>query len=64
MLYNIAGYIISNIKKNITHCDNCISSTESKKIQNFKYNNLVLLRCYKKETLFFVKPHIFDFFFK
>ncbi|XP_071651135.1 uncharacterized protein, partial [Temnothorax longispinosus] len=64
VLYNIAGYIIANIKKNMTHCDNCISSVGSKKVQNVKYNNLVLLRRYKIETLFFVKPNIFDFFVK
>lgn len=63
VLYNIAGYIIANIKKNMTSCNNCILSVGSKNIQNFKYNNLVLLKCYKKETFFFfVKPYIFDFF--
>jgi hypothetical protein len=64
VLYNIAGYIIANIKKNMTYCDNCILSIGSKEVQNCEYNNLVLLRCYKKETLFFVRPHIFDFFVK
>lgn len=61
VLYNIAGYIIANIKKNMTYCNNCILSLGSKKVQNFKYNNLILLRCYKKETLFFVKPYILIF---
>lgn len=63
MLYNIAGYIIANTKKHMTYCDNCISSIGSKKVENCKYNNLVLLRCYKKETLFLLNRIVYFIFF-
>lgn len=40
-------------------CNKCIDSTS---LPNFKYSKLVQLRCYRKNTLFFVNEKIFLFF--
>lgn len=43
-------------------CNKCIGSAGSTSLPNFKYSKLVQLRCYRKNTLFFVNEKTFLFF--
>lgn len=57
-LYNIAGYIVSRVMHFDKVCDECVGS----KVAN--YANLVTLREYKKECLFYVTEKVFTIFLK
>lgn len=63
ILYNIAGYIIFSIMKCNRICGQCIDSVGSKQFDpNQKYTELVQLRCFWKNTLFFVNDSTFTYF--
>jgi len=62
-LYYVCGYIICSICKNQKICEKCINSAGSKTYDsNVKYSRLVSLKCYRKNTLFFVNDKTFNFF--
>lgn len=64
-LYYVCGYIISSISKNQKICQNCIDSAGCKTYDpNITYSRLVSLKCYKKNTLFFVNKNTFHYFKK
>lgn len=64
LLYNIAGYIISSIIKCTRVCLECLDSVGSKQYDpNQKYSKLVQLRCFRKNTLFFVNNETFTYFY-
>lgn len=63
ILYNIAGYIVSNIAKTAAVCNRCIRSAGSKtSLPNIKYSTLVQLKCYAKNTLFYINQETFLLF--
>ena len=62
VIYNIAGYILSRIKKYNVHCTICLDSAGSKtEYPRTKYAKFVKKRCFKDETLFFVNDETFNF---
>lgn len=62
-LYYLYGYIINSICKNQKTCEKCIDSAGSKKYDSkIKYSQLVSLKCYRKNTLFYVNDKTFTFF--
>lgn len=64
ILYNIAGYLISSIAKCTRTCLECLDSVGSKQYDpNQKYSKLVQLRCFRKNTLFFVNNETFTYFY-
>lgn len=64
ILYNIAGYIISSIVKYNRVCSECLDSVGSKRYDpNQKYSTLVQLRCFRRNTLFFVNNETFQYFY-
>lgn len=64
LLYNIAGYIISSITKCTKVCLECLNSVGSKQYDpNTKYSKLVQLRCFRRNTLFFVNNETFNYFY-
>lgn len=61
-LYNIAGYIISNIEKNQKTCLECIAATGSKTQQRRTFDTFTHIKCFAEETLFYVNSVTFQFF--
>lgn len=64
ILYNIAGYIITSIKKNTKICKRCIQNLGSTHHNFSQYARLVRLRNYKNNTLFYVNNETFELFKK
>lgn len=64
ILYSIAGYIVTSIKKNTQLCECCIQSLGSTRRKLLRYAKLVRLRSYKNNTLFFVNDETFEVFKK
>lgn len=64
ILYNVAGYIINSIQKNVTLCKECIRSICNTKGETLEYDKFVRIRCFKKNTLFFVNRATFNIFLK
>jgi len=61
-LYNIAGYFLPFIIKTCTLCNSCIQSAGSKRSLNFKFSELVKIKCYSANTLYFVNKPTFQVF--
>lgn len=61
-LYNIAGYIISSIKRTSKTCDSCVSSLGSLQPIKMVFTRFSYIKCYKKNTLFFCNEIAMDFF--
>jgi hypothetical protein len=61
-LYNIAGYIISSIKRASKTCDSCVSSLGSLQPMKMVFTRFSYIKCYKKNTLFFCNEIAMDFF--
>lgn len=59
ILYSIAGYIITSIKKNLKTCKHCIQNLGSTHRNFSQYARLVRLRSYKNNTLFYVNSESF-----
>lgn len=63
ILYNIAGYIISSISKSAAICKECLDSAGSvTPLSTTNFSKLVQLRCYRKNTLFYVNEDLFLYF--
>ena len=62
VLYSVAGYIIHSLHKTSTLCQNCVRSVRRKKNDTFQYSKLVRIRCYKKDTLFYINEATFNIF--
>ena len=62
VLYHVAGYIISNIKKNQNVCNNCINKTISRTMVCHSYNLLTRIRANKYGRYCFVNNETFRFF--
>lgn len=62
LLYSIAGYIVTSIKRNTKLCQHCIQSVGSTHRNLSKHARLVRLRSYKDNTLFFVNNETFELF--
>lgn len=63
-LYNIAGYIIKSISKNCKICTECLLSVGSKNAYSSTFSKLVELKCYTKNSLYFVNKSTFRIFIK
>jgi hypothetical protein len=61
-LYNIAGYIISSIKRTSKTCDSCVPSLGSLQPIKMVFTRFSYIKCYKKNTLFFCNEIAMDFF--
>jgi len=64
ILYSVAGYIVTSIKKNTTFCKHCIQSLDSTHRNLSQHTKLMRLRSYKNNTLFFVNNETFEVFKK
>jgi len=64
ILYSVAGYIVTSIKKNTTLCKYCIQSLGSTHRNLSQHAKLTRLRNYKNNTLFFVNNKTFEIFKK
>ena len=62
VLHHIAGYLIRSIANTQKICKNCLLYTGNLRPTITTYNRLTSLRCYGKDTLFFVNPRTFNFF--
>lgn len=63
-LYNIAGYIINSISKTCKICNKCLKSVGSKTALPYSFTKFVQLKCYTKNSLFFVNVETFKIFIK
>ncbi|KYN02909.1 hypothetical protein ALC62_06308 [Cyphomyrmex costatus] len=64
-LYYLSGCILFKIFKNNVICKDCIESAGSKQYDStITFSKLVYLKCYKKNTLFFVNDEIFNYFYE
>lgn len=62
-LYYVCGYIITSICKTYKVCPDYIDSAGSETYDpNITYSRLVSLKCYRKNTLFFVNKNAFHYF--
>lgn len=66
VLYYIAGYILSRISKYNIICKLCLNSAGSltyEPILNVTYTNFIQLKCFRRNTLFFVNNRTFNYFY-
>lgn len=61
-LYNIAGYIISSIKKTSKTCDICVNSVGSQQPFEMVFTKFSYIKCFRAKTLFFCHESVFYFF--
>lgn len=58
-LYNICGYILKSIRRNAKICSRCMEAAGSKTFIHFRYAQLVRLKCFKQNTLYFCNESTF-----
>lgn len=65
ILYYIAGYILSRISHNNISCKLCLSSAGSPTYESsLKFAKFVLLKSFRRNTLFFVNDVTFQYFYQ
>lgn len=62
ILHLVAGYLIRSITRTEKCCKQCVLCTGNLKFQPAFYNRLTSIRCFGKDTLFFVNERTLKFF--